>query len=95
MNGQQIYEGDRISVKPTLFGSSQSLLSVLVKGAQSEFNKLPDGEYSYLVYSMIVDASGRVVYYTTSPVRLKSGKNTTMVIAVPEMTGAPTSNTAR
>ena len=72
MNGQPIYEVKDLTTKPALSGRSQSLLSVIVKGAQDEFNKLSDGKYLYNVYSLIVDASGRVAYYSTSPVHLKS-----------------------
>ncbi len=72
MNGQPIHESEALTVAPKLSGRSQSLLSAIVNGAQNAFNKLSDGKYLFIVYSMIVDESGHVAYYSTSPVHIQS-----------------------
>lgn len=65
MNGEPIYYDNDLSVKPKLAGT---LIAAVIKGAEAELKKLPDGKYDIGIYNVVVDRTGKLVYYNIRPI---------------------------
>jgi len=68
MNGQKIYERRELSAAVRPKNASQSMMELVVKDIQDELNKLSDGKYSLTIRDLIVNESGRIVYYQVGPI---------------------------
>ena len=67
MNGEKIYDADEQSKRAALRPDEPTLSAQLIRAASPALSALPDGTYDFAVYDLIVDKSGRIVYYTLQP----------------------------
>ena len=63
LNDQPVYDEDVVKTKPSFIGGADSLDSYLVDGLKKELSTRPENDYNFFVYNIIVDKSGKIVYY--------------------------------
>lgn len=66
MNNKKIYQTDELTSKPANLPGSQPLDEYLVKGIGKLWDSLPNGQYHLGVYSIVADAAGKIVFYTST-----------------------------
>ncbi len=63
INGEKIYSGDTVSSRPQFNLKYGSLRKFIISKLADQLKKLPDGAYDLNIRDVVIDASGKVVYY--------------------------------
>ncbi len=63
LNGETVYDEDVIKTKPSFISGGDSLDAYVVAGLKKELSKRPENDYYLFVYNIIVNNTGKIVYY--------------------------------
>jgi hypothetical protein len=63
MNGEKIYDGGETDAKPLFAAGKEKLQEYIINSLKGVAASLPDGDYSLYLKNIIVDKSGKVVYF--------------------------------
>ncbi len=74
MNGIKIYNTDEVTERPATLAANGSFEDYMFKNLSAEFNKLPDGAYSFYINNIVVDKKGKTIYYEYGGIKAEDRK---------------------
>jgi beta-lactamase regulating signal transducer with metallopeptidase domain len=68
INGEDIYDDQNLNQKIALKDKRKTVMATVVEDAGSVLGQLQDGRYRVRILSLVIDKSGRAVYYEVDPI---------------------------